>query len=90
MSSSSSSSSSTPTQHHSLLSLGSIVKDILETIQEIKTDIQDIRSGQSKTTVLEQTVKWIEGEIEQIVTGTPNPYTRTSSSSTSTHHPPPP
>lgn len=79
----SSNSSSTPTHHHSLLSLGSIIKDILETIQEIKADIHDIKSGQSKTAVLEQTVKWIEGEIEQIVTGTPNPYTPASTKSSS-------
>jgi len=72
-SSSSDPTTSTPTTSgktvvkHSLFSLGEIVSGVTAFIDQIKTDIEELKSGSSRIDVLEQTVEFLANEVKRIL-----------------------
>jgi hypothetical protein len=44
----------------------------MDVIEEIKSDMEEIKSGTPKLQVLEQTVAWLRGEVERVFTGKEN------------------
>jgi hypothetical protein len=74
MSTSSSSSTTAPTKPtHSLFSLGNLMTTVMDFIEEIKQEIEALKSGTSRVDVLEQSVQFLAAEVTRLITGEPNP-----------------